>query len=221
MAGGGGERRSRHGSGVRRFALIAMKADPPFTLLLLRIGPRGHRTRGAAQAQFPGDDRYRVDHGDCKARQSQCSSSSTRVAFGISFEAMTRLLIGPPPRHFLRRASPAEPDRRRRCRRIGGHLRSESKRGDDPTSRRGGESARGRMRRGGQTERPGAKFVIEGFKQGSGRATGERLIKLEVSDGPGKRPIYDMVFGTRHPRGLELRGRRRPVHQGVHSGGTV
>jgi three-Cys-motif partner protein len=52
--------------------LIAMKADPPFTRLrFCELGPLATELEAALGAQFPGDDRYRVVHGDCNVTIDQ------------------------------------------------------------------------------------------------------------------------------------------------------
>jgi len=120
---------------------------------------------------------------------------------GIPFSLMTRLLNRTAPRHqpsteVLLNFNHAA------IRRIGGHLRSES--GNKATIRRLDDAVGGAWWHSAfeQGEQDPVRFVVDGFKKRLEDSTGTLVESVEVSDGPGKPPIYDLVFGTRHPRGI-------------------
>jgi len=120
---------------------------------------------------------------------------------GVPFDLMTRLLNRAAPRH----QPPTEVllnFNHAAVRRIGGHLKSES--GNDVTIRRLDDAVGGPWWHEAfdQNEIDRVAFVVDGFKQRLAKSTGMLVESIEVSDGPGKPPIYDLVFGTRHPWGV-------------------
>jgi three-Cys-motif partner protein len=120
---------------------------------------------------------------------------------GIPFDGMTRLLNRNAPRH----QPPTEVllnFNHAAVRRIGGHLKSPS--GNEATIRRMDDAVGGTWWHEAfeQTEKDVVRFVIDGFKLRVAEATGMLVQSVQVRDGPSKPPIYDLVFGTRHPRGL-------------------
>lgn len=120
---------------------------------------------------------------------------------GIPFDAMTGLVNRNAPRH----QPPTEVllnFNHAAVRRIGGHLRSPS--GNEATIRRLDDAVGGTWWHEAfeQTEKDVVRFVIDGFKLRLAEATGMLVQSVQVSDGPEKPPIYDLVFGTRHPPGL-------------------
>lgn len=120
---------------------------------------------------------------------------------GIPFGLMTRLLKRSAPRH----QPPTEVllnFNHAAVRRIGGHLRSES--GNDATIRRLDDAVGGPWWHDAfeQEQQDPVRFVVDGFKRRLEDNTGMLVESVKVSDGPGKPPIYDLVFGTRHPRGI-------------------
>ena len=120
---------------------------------------------------------------------------------GITFDAMIRLLNRNAPQH----QPPTEVllnFNHAAVRRIGGHLRSPS--GNEATIRRMDDAVGGTwwLDAFEQDEQDLLRYVIDGFKARLADATGMRVQSVQVSDGPDKTPIYDLVFGTRHPRGM-------------------
>lgn len=120
---------------------------------------------------------------------------------GIPFAAMTALLNRNAPRH----QPPTEVllnFNHAAVRRIGGHLKSPS--GNEATIRRMDDAVGGTWWHEAfeQTEMDVVRSVINGFKTRLAEATGMLVQSVQVSDGPEKPPIYDLVFGTRHTRGL-------------------
>jgi three-Cys-motif partner protein len=66
--------------------LIAMKADPPFTRLrFCELGQVATKLDAALRAQFQGDDRYRVIHGDCNATIDQTLAELAPFRRGLAF----------------------------------------------------------------------------------------------------------------------------------------
>ena len=120
---------------------------------------------------------------------------------GIPFDAMIALLNRSAPRH----QPPTEVllnFNHAAVRRIGGHLNSPS--GNEATIRRMDDAVGGTWWHEAfeQKDQDVVHFVIDGFKARLAEATGMLVQSVQVSDGPEKPPIYDLVFGTRHPRGL-------------------
>ncbi len=138
---------------------------------------------------------------------------------GIPFDAMTRLLnrnapSHQPPTEVLLNFNHAAVTR------IGGHLRSPS--GNEATIRRMDDAVGGTWWHEAfeQSEKDVVRYVIDGFKRRLAEATGMLVQSVQVSDGPEKPPIYDLVFGhdirvacgtsLTAPRSASKTGGRRP-----------
>lgn len=197
-------------SGLAMDFALSQKRD--YTLLLYESDPESFRSLGELA------DQYRQRGLDVRAECKDVASVLHDVAVvaagkpmfvfldpcgvGIPFDSMTQLLNRAAPRH----RPPTEVllnFNHDAIRRIGGHLQSENR--NDKTVRRLDAAVGGTWWHEAFDDQSGHEpvgFVTEGFKQRLARATGMFVESVKVSDGPGQRTIYDLVFGTRHPRGV-------------------
>lgn len=182
-----------------------------YTLLLYELDPESFQSLDELAEQYRGRGLdVRAERKDvASVLDDVIASTANKPMFvfldpcgvGISFEAMIRLLNRAAPRH----RPPTEVllnFNHDAVRRIGGHLRSENR--NEATIQRLDAAVGGAWWHEAfeQTDQDPVEFVVEGFKQRLADATGMFVESVEVSDGPRKRPIYDLVFGTRHPRGV-------------------
>jgi three-Cys-motif partner protein len=120
---------------------------------------------------------------------------------GMPFSVLTQALSGSrrakwPPTEILLNFSLEA------VRRIGGHVASPTP--NENTMRRlddalGGSWWREHVRRGVTDDAVSA--VVDGFKDRLSRAAGMDVFTVPVLRGPGQKPVYHLVFGTRRPLG--------------------